>query len=71
MAERNLQWRDAEWVVAAGPDGKLSAESVTHALLIDIRATLRQIRSMMKFFTVLAIIGLALGVLVSLVSFAK
>jgi len=59
--EKDLQWRNAEWTLQPGPDGKLSAESVTHALLIDVRGALHQIRGMLRFFTVLAVLGLMLG----------
>lgn len=57
------KWRNAEWALAPGPDGTLSPEDVTHALLIDVRGTLHQIRGMMRFFVVLAVIGLAIGLL--------
>jgi hypothetical protein len=51
-----METRNIEWNIEPGPDGKLTADQVTHALLIDIRETTRSIRKMMVFFTVLVVI---------------
>ena len=69
MTERSEQlWRNAEWKIEAKPDGTFSPDDTTNALLIDIRGLLRQIKTMMVFFTVLAVIGLVLGILIRLLA---
>ena len=55
--------RNVNWQISPGPDGKLTSEQVTHALLIDIRDATRSVRSMMVFFTVLFVIGLVVEVI--------
>jgi hypothetical protein len=49
--------RNVDWKIEPSPDGKLPAEQVTHALLIDIREAARSIRRMLVFFTVLVLIN--------------
>jgi Na+/serine symporter len=53
-----VETRNVNWRIMAGPDGKLPGEQITHALLMDVREALRSIRKMMIFFTVLVVIGL-------------
>lgn len=65
------QWRNVEWQIEAMPDGKLPLEGVTNALLMDIRALLHQMKSMLVFFTVLAVVSLVLGVLSVLITAAS
>ncbi len=62
------QWQDMEWTFSTRPDGTLAPENVTHALLIDIRSLLREIRGMMSFFKVLAIIALVFGFLIVVIT---
>jgi multisubunit Na+/H+ antiporter MnhB subunit len=67
MADQSEQlWRNAEWKIEAKPDGTFSPDDMRNALLIDIRGLLRQIKTMMVFFTALIVIGLVLGLLIRL-----
>jgi hypothetical protein len=52
-----MDTRNVKWNIEPGPDGKLPAEQVTHALLIDIREAARSIKRMLVFFTVLVVIN--------------
>jgi hypothetical protein len=47
-----------EWQIAPDKYGKYPDAQVTHAILQDIRALLKSVQSMLKFFVVLTIIGL-------------
>jgi hypothetical protein len=67
MDEQIIEWRNAEWEVKAGPDGRIAADDVRLAVLMDIRGLLRKIKSILVFFTVLTVIGLLLGLLVAAV----
>ena len=63
---KGVETRNVSWQITAGPDGKLSPEQVTHALLIDIREGVQSIRKMLVFFTVIVVIALVVEILASL-----
>ena len=56
-------FRHTEWDISVGPNGTLSPDNITHAILLDIRDLLRSVRAMFLFFTVLGVIGLVVGIL--------
>jgi hypothetical protein len=60
--------RHYDWNIQPLPDGTYPNEQVTHCLLMDIRDHLRSIRKMLTFFTVLAVVGIVLGILVGVLS---
>lgn len=55
--------RFQEWQIAPDKDGKYPDAQITHAILQDIRSVLQSIRSMVRFFVVLTIIGLVVELL--------
>lgn len=63
-----MEMRNVDWKIEPRPDGSLPPEQITHALLMDIRETIRSIKKILIFLAVLTIIYLLLTLLVALAS---
>jgi hypothetical protein len=58
--------KNHNWKIEPTKEGIFPDNQVTHCILLDIRGDLRSIRKMAVFFTVLAVVGLVVGVLAAI-----